>query len=45
MSLSDTIEAFDKVTKGEYDHLPEQAFNSCGGLDDVEAAAKKMAGK
>ncbi len=45
VSLSDTIEAFDKVTKGEYDHLPEQAFNSCGGLDDVEAAAKKMSGK
>ncbi|CCQ15832.1 ATP synthase F1, beta subunit [Rhodococcus sp. AW25M09] len=45
VSLADTIEAFDKVTKGEYDHLPEQAFNSCGGLDDVEAAAKKMAGK
>ena len=45
VSLSDTIEAFDKVTKGEYDHLPEQAFNSCGGLDDVEAAAKKMARK
>ncbi|WP_338886014.1 F0F1 ATP synthase subunit beta [Rhodococcus sovatensis] len=45
VSLSDTIEAFDKVTKGEYDHLPEQAFNSCGGLDDVEAAAKKIAGK
>ena len=31
--------------KGEFDHLPEQAFNSCGGLDDVEAAAKKIAGK
>ncbi|MFT7025751.1 MAG: F-type H+-transporting ATPase subunit beta, partial [Rhodococcus sp. (in: high G+C Gram-positive bacteria)] len=45
VSLTDTIEAFDKVTKGEYDHLPEQAFNSCGGLDDVEAAAKKMSGK
>src|SRR5690625_4972198 len=29
--LTDTIEAFDKVTKGEYDHLPEQAFDSCGG--------------
>ncbi|MGZ4518640.1 MAG: F0F1 ATP synthase subunit beta [Mycobacteriaceae bacterium] len=43
--LADTIEAFDKVTKGEYDHLPEQAFNSCGGLDDVEAAAKKISGK
>ncbi|MCF8786370.1 F0F1 ATP synthase subunit beta [Rhodococcus ruber] len=43
--LRDTIEAFDRVTKGEFDHLPEQAFNSCGGLDDVEAAAKKIAGK
>ncbi|MDI9918133.1 F0F1 ATP synthase subunit beta [Rhodococcus sp. SRB_17] len=43
--LRETIEAFDRVCKGEFDHLPEQAFNSCGGLDDVEAAAKKMAGK
>ncbi|GAA4813005.1 F0F1 ATP synthase subunit beta [Tomitella cavernea] len=45
VALTDTIEAFDKVTKGEYDHLPEQAFNSCGGLDDVEANAAKIAGK
>ncbi|MFF0815665.1 F0F1 ATP synthase subunit beta [Rhodococcus sp. NPDC003318] len=43
--LRDTIEAFDRVCKGEFDHLPEQAFNSCGGLDDVEAAAAKIAGK
>ena len=43
--LRDTIEAFDRICKGEFDHLPEQAFNSCGGLDDVEAAAKKIAGK
>ncbi|RVW02627.1 F0F1 ATP synthase subunit beta [Rhodococcus xishaensis] len=43
--LRDTIEAFDRVCKGEFDHLPEQAFNSCGGLDDVEAAAKKITGK
>ncbi|MGJ0119047.1 F0F1 ATP synthase subunit beta [Williamsia sp. MIQD14] len=43
--LSDTIEAFDRVCKGEFDHLPEQAFNSCGGLDDVEAAAQKISGK
>ncbi|MDL9937025.1 F0F1 ATP synthase subunit beta [Gordonia sp. ABSL1-1] len=43
--LADTVEAFDRVCKGEYDHLPEQAFNSCGGLDDVEAAAAKIAGK
>ncbi|GAA4400351.1 F0F1 ATP synthase subunit beta [Tsukamurella soli] len=43
--LADTIEAFDRIAKGEFDHLPEQAFNSCGGLDDVEAAAKKILGK
>lgn len=43
--IRDTIEAFDKVAKGEYDHLPEQAFNSCGGLDDVEKNAAKLAGK
>ncbi|MCX4097373.1 F0F1 ATP synthase subunit beta [Nocardia sp. alder85J] len=43
--LEQTIDDFDRVTKGEFDHLPEQAFNSCGGLDDVEAAAKKIAGK
>lgn len=43
--LSETIEAFDKLCKGELDHLPEQAFNGIGGLDDVEAAAKKLAGK
>ncbi|QKT06852.1 F0F1 ATP synthase subunit beta [Gordonia sp. X0973] len=41
--LADTIDAFDRVCKGEFDHLPEQAFNSCGGLDDVEAAAAKLA--
>ncbi len=41
VALADTIEAFDKVNKGDYDHLPEQAFNSCGGLDDVEENAKK----
>ncbi|CCH34582.1 F0F1 ATP synthase subunit beta [Actinosynnema sp. NPDC047251] len=43
--IKDTIEAFDRVCKGEFDHLPEQAFFSCGGLDDVEANAKKLAGK
>ncbi|MBF6447221.1 F0F1 ATP synthase subunit beta [Nocardia elegans] len=43
--LEQTIDDFERVCKGEFDHLPEQAFNSCGGLDDVEAAAKKIAGK
>lgn len=43
--LEQTIDDFDRVCKGEFDHFPEQAFNSCGGLDDVEKAAKKIAGK
>ena len=34
--LSDTVEAFTKIADGEYDHVAEQAFFMCGGLDDVE---------
>ncbi len=34
--LVDTIEAFTKICDGEYDHVAEQAFFMCGGLDDVE---------
>jgi F-type H+/Na+-transporting ATPase subunit beta len=34
--LSDTIEAFTKIADGDYDHVAEQAFFMCGGLDDVE---------
>jgi F-type H+-transporting ATPase subunit beta len=34
--LADTIEAFTKIADGEYDHVAEQAFFMCGGLDDVE---------
>jgi F-type H+/Na+-transporting ATPase subunit beta len=34
--LSETIEAFNKIADGEYDHVAEQAFFMCGGLDDVE---------
>ena len=40
--LADTIEAFDKICKGEFDKYPEQAFNDVGGLDQVEAKAKAL---
>jgi F-type H+-transporting ATPase subunit beta len=43
--LAETIEAFDKITKGDYDRLPEQAFFLIGGLDDLERKAKELAGK
>ena len=36
VSSSETVEAFNKIADGEYDHVAEQAFFMCGGLDDVE---------
>ncbi|HEY3259220.1 MAG TPA: F0F1 ATP synthase subunit beta [Pseudonocardiaceae bacterium] len=40
--VKDTIEAFDKISKGEYDHMPEQAFFMCGGLDDLERKHQEL---
>jgi F-type H+-transporting ATPase subunit beta len=40
--IADTIEAFKRLTEGDFDDYPEQAFFLCGGLDDVEANAKKL---
>ncbi|MPV48919.1 MULTISPECIES: F0F1 ATP synthase subunit beta [unclassified Pseudactinotalea] len=34
--LTETIEAFDKIALGEYDHVAEQAFFNIGGLEDLE---------
>ncbi|GAB2617715.1 F0F1 ATP synthase subunit beta [Pseudactinotalea suaedae] len=34
--LSETIEAFDKIASGEYDHVTERAFFNIGGLEDLE---------
>jgi F-type H+-transporting ATPase subunit beta len=36
VSIEDTIEGFNKIADGELDHVAEQAFFMCGGLDDVE---------
>lgn len=41
--LDETIDAFRRLCEGELDHLPEQAFFMCGGLDDVHAKAKRLA--
>ncbi len=43
VKLEDSIASFERVVSGEFDHLPEQAFYMAGGIDDVVAAAKKMA--
>ncbi|GAA5157483.1 F0F1 ATP synthase subunit beta [Pseudonocardia eucalypti] len=42
VALKETIEAFDKIAKGEFDEVPEQAFFLCGGLDDLEKNRKKL---
>jgi F-type H+-transporting ATPase subunit beta len=40
--IADTIEAFDALTRGDLDHIPEQAFYMVGGLDDVMAKAREL---
>src|SRR5450631_2476528 len=40
--LSETISSFKAISEGKYDHLPEQAFFMCGGIEDVEEKAKKL---
>src|SRR6201747_156873 len=41
--LSETLEAFKALSEGTYDHVPEQAFFMCGGLEDLEKNADKLA--
>ncbi len=42
--VAETIASFKALAEGEYDHLPEQAFFMCGGVEDVERNAAKLAG-
>ena len=43
--LTETIDAFERICDGEFDHYPEQAFNGIGGLDDLHAEYKKLTEK
>ncbi|HEX7825574.1 MAG TPA: F0F1 ATP synthase subunit beta, partial [Mycobacterium sp.] len=43
--LKETIEAFDRLAKGDFDHLPEQAFFLIGGLDDLAKKAESLGAK
>jgi F-type H+-transporting ATPase subunit beta len=40
--LEETISSFKAITEGKYDHVPEQAFFMCGGIEDVERKAKEL---
>ena len=42
VELKDTIEGFQGILDGKYDHVPEMAFYMVGGIDEVLAKAEKM---
>ena len=39
--LAETIRGFNGIVAGDYDHIPEQAFAYCGGIDEAVENAKK----
>ena len=42
VKLEDTIESFERVAAGEFDHYAEQAFYMKGGIDEVVEHAEKL---
>lgn len=40
--LETTIESFERLVDGEFDHLPEQAFYMVGGIDEAVEQARKL---
>jgi F-type H+-transporting ATPase subunit beta len=42
VTLAETIRGFNGIVKGDYDHLPEQAFYMVGSIDEAVEAAKGM---
>ncbi len=45
VSLESTIESFEGLVAGDYDHLPEQAFYMVGGIEEAEAKSREMDGQ
>ncbi|MBL8572454.1 MAG: F0F1 ATP synthase subunit beta [Hyphomicrobiaceae bacterium] len=43
VSIEDTVRSFDAVCRGDYDHLPEQAFYMVGTIEDAVKKAEKLA--
>ena len=40
--LSETIESFEALCNGDFDHLPEQAFFNVGGIEEAQEKARKF---
>ncbi|HEX6924741.1 MAG TPA: F0F1 ATP synthase subunit beta [Longimicrobiaceae bacterium] len=45
VKLEETIESFERVVNGEFDHLPEQAFYMVGGIEDAVERARQLGAK
>ena len=42
VDIKDTIKAFNAIMDGQYDHLPEVAFNLVGSIEDAVAKGEKL---
>jgi F-type H+-transporting ATPase subunit beta len=42
VSIKDTIQGFNMIMDGHYDHLPEAAFNLVGNIDQAVAKGEKL---
>ncbi|MFN9780142.1 MAG: F0F1 ATP synthase subunit beta [Alphaproteobacteria bacterium] len=43
VDISDTVKGFDGLCRGDYDHLPEQAFLMVGTIEDAVKKAERLA--
>ncbi len=44
VKLDDTVDGFERLINGEFDHLPERAFLYVGTIDEAVEKAKKLEG-
>ena len=42
MPVDETIDSFEAICEGEYDHLPEQVFLLVGGIEEAVEATKRI---
>jgi F-type H+-transporting ATPase subunit beta len=42
VKLADTVRSFKSVVSGEYDHLPEAAFDMVGPIEDAVAKGERL---
>ena len=42
VDIKDTIKGFNRILEGEFDHLPEAAFNLVGTIEEAEEKGKRL---